>query len=125
MIKMDETYFFDTYAIIEILNGNKNYKEYINKNSVLTKLNIFEIFYKILREEGRDKAKNILDKYYISVVDYGKFIIEEASKFRLEYKKRKLSMSDCVGYIIAKEIGIKFLTGDSQFKDLPNVEFVR
>ena len=33
-------------------------------------------------------------------------------KFRVENKKKKLSMSDCVSYIMSKELGIKFLTGD-------------
>ena len=45
--------------------------------------------------------------------------------FRLLNKKRKLSYVDCLGYILAGMNGAKFLTGDNQFKDLQNVEFVK
>ena len=34
-------------------------------------------------------------------------------------------MTDCVGYVVAKRVGVKFLTGDREFKDMPNVEFVK
>ena len=119
------TYFFDTYAIVEILNANPNYTLYIDKNAVLTKLNIFEIFYNILRDYGERKANKVVDQYYESVVDYNRNVIEEAAQFRLENKKRKLSMTDCVGYLIAKKLGIKFLTGDKEFENMENVEFVK
>lgn len=122
---MTETYFFDTYAIVEILRSNGNYLEYINKNAIITKLNIFEVFYNIMRDFGKDKAKKAVDQYYPSVIEFGRSVIEEAAEFRLLHKKRDVSMTDCIGYIIAKKMGIKFLTGDEQFKDLPNVEFVK
>ena len=38
---------------------------------------------------------------------------------------RNLSIPDAVGYIIAKKHSVKFLTGDSYFKDMENVEFVK
>ena len=121
----DEVYFFDTYAVVEILNQNKDYIKYINKVAVLTKLNIFEIFYSAARDHGNKKAKEVIDKYYLSVVDYDRQIIEEAANFRQEHKKRNLSMADCIGYIIAKRLHIKFLTGDKEFSDIDNVEFVK
>ncbi len=34
-------------------------------------------------------------------------------------------MTDCIGYIFAKQLGIKFLTGDKEFENLDNVEFVK
>ena len=52
-------------------------------------------------------------------------VIKQAMKFRYEHKKRKMSMTDCISYFQAKELGLKFLTGDKEFQDLDNVEFVR
>ena len=52
-------------------------------------------------------------------------IIKEANAFRLYEVKRELSYVDCIGCIIAKMMKIKFLTGDKQFKDLENVEYVK
>ena len=34
-------------------------------------------------------------------------------------------MTDCIGYIIAKRLGMKFLTGDKEFEGFENVEFVK
>ena len=42
-----------------------------------------------------------------------------------ELNKRKLSMTDCIGYMMAKQWGIKFLTGDKEFEDMENVEYVK
>ena len=121
----ETTYFFDTYAIIEILLGNENYAAYSDKYSVLTKLNLFEMYYSVLRDFGENKGKEAFDKFYDSAVDYGPEVIKEAAKFRLENKKKNLSMTDCIGYIISKRLRIRFLTGDKEFKDMGNVEFVK
>jgi len=45
--------------------------------------------------------------------------------FRALNKKRNLSYVDCIGYIIAKQRNIKFLTGDKEFEYMENVEFVK
>ena len=52
-------------------------------------------------------------------------IVKEAAKLKLMFSKQDLSMADCIGYIKAKQLGIKFLTGDKQFEFLPDVEFVK
>ena len=57
---MTEAYFFDTYAVLEIMAGNKNYMKYADAEIMLTKLNLFEVFYAILRESG-GKAKDYLE----------------------------------------------------------------
>ena len=56
-------------------------------------------------------------------LDYNWII--EASRFKQKYNQRNLSYADCIGYIIAKNIGIKFLTGDKEFEDIDNIEFVK
>ena len=47
-------------------------------------------------------------------------------KLRLKLAKegRNLSYTDVVGYNIALKRGIRFLTGDRNFKNLENVEWV-
>jgi predicted nucleic acid-binding protein len=51
--------------------------------------------------------------------------IRGGMKFKLKYKKEHLSYVDCIGWAKAKELGIKFLTGDEKFEDKDNVEFVK
>lgn len=122
---MDEIYFFDSYAIIEILKGNEEYKKYSTSVIVTTKLNLFEVFYGLLRDVGEKEAESFIKEYYACSVDFDKEIIREASNIKLQHRKRNLSMADCIGYAIAGRWGIKFLTGDKEFKEFENVEFVK
>ena len=46
-------------------------------------------------------------------------------QFKLQFKDEKLSYADCIGYAVAAEFGIKFLTGDKKFRSKENVEFVK
>ncbi len=120
-----DSYFFDSYAIMEIVKENPDYSNYADSNIVLTKLNIFEIFYNILIQQGEEKASEIVEEIFPYAIDFTLEDIKEAAKMKLKFKERKLSMTDCIGYILAKRIGTKFLTGDKEFKDLDNVEFVK
>ena len=120
-----EIYFFDSYAIIEIILGNENYKKYLNSIILTTKLNLFEVFYALLKDVGEKEADLCLDKYYEFVIEFNKDIIKKAAGFRLQNKKRNLSMTDCIGYTLANAYGIKFLTGDNEFKNMENMEFVK
>ena len=126
MINMvEDACFFDTYAMIEILKGNENYRVYADKRAVLTKLNLFELFYNVLRDLGEETAEKVFEKYGPSAIAYSAVIIKEAAKFRLERKSRDLSMTDCIGYIISKKLKIKFLTGDKEFQSMENAEFLK
>ena len=122
---MHNIYFFDSYALAEISLGNPNYKNYIKSGVVLTKLNLFEIYYGLLRDVGEKEAKNFLERYYQFSVDFYKEDIQEAAKLKLKLKKKNVSMTDCIGYAVAKRLNIRFLTGDKEFEYLDNVEFVK
>lgn len=120
---IDETYFFDSYAVFEMLEGNPNYEAYKKSLTVLTKLNLFEIYYGILKEKGKEKAKELLEKFSERVVDFTNEDIINASEIKKQNPKR--SMTDCIGYVVSLRLNIKFLTGDKEFENLNNVEFVK
>jgi len=122
---IDNIYFFDSYALFEIISGNPNYKPYILSYIVTTKLNIFELYNGLLRDVSMKEAEKFLEKYYSFVIDFNKEIIKKAAQLRIDHKKRDLSMTDCIGFTLAKRLGIKFLTGDKEFKEFDNVEFVK
>lgn len=117
---MSEAYFFDSYAIIEILAGSKNYKKYAGANIISTQLNLFEVYYKLLAQD-RIYARRFIKQYERYAVPYTSDTICVAA----DVKKGNLSMTDCIGYALALEYGIKFLTGDQEFKDMKNVEYVK
>lgn len=124
-IKSEESYFFDSYAFFEILKANKNYTKYTEVEIITTKLNLFELYLGTVREKSETEAREVLDLYYQFAVDFDKKTIEEAAKLKNQLNKRDVSMTDCIGYTMAKQLGIKFLTGDKEFENLENVEFVK
>jgi len=120
------TFFFDTYAFYELIKGNLNYKEYDKEIVVLTtKLNLMEIHYGLLRDEGKEVADHYYNQFLKFCIEIDDDTIKEANEFRLKNYRRDLSYVDCIGYIIAKKFNAKFLTGDEQFKYFDNVEFVK
>ena len=60
-----KSFFFDTYAFFEILNGSENYRKYISVRIITSKLNLFELYSKILRESNEEEAHIALEEYYI------------------------------------------------------------
>lgn len=120
-----QDYFFDSYAIIEILSGNSNYITYLNERVVLTVFNLVEIYWFALHEYTEKESQTIYEKYRTSVAEMTDEILKEAVKFRKKYKKRDLSYADCIGYMYALKNNLKFLTGDKEFEHLKNVKFVK
>lgn len=121
-----KTFFFDTYAFFEIINGNPNYEKYKKDVAIITtKLNLMELHYGLLLSYRKETADYYFDSYSKFVIEITDDIIKLANEFKKVMKTRNLSYVDCVGYVLAKSRNIKFLTGDRQFKDLDNVEYVK
>lgn len=119
-------FFYDSYAIIEYLKNNPAFISYFEEHSgVLSIFTLTEVYYSVLSEEGETKANEVLEMLYLLVIDTRKETIQKAMKFRFFHKKRKFSYADSIGYALAQERGISFLTGDQQFKDILGVAFVR
>lgn len=119
-------YFFDSYAIIELINQNSNYAKYGEEEKIVTNaLNIGEVYYYLLKVHNKQTAD-----YWVRTLSFELLPIKidaaiEASAFRFEHKKKQFSYPDCVGYVSALRSNLIFLTGDREFKGLPNVEFVK
>ena len=118
-------HFFDTYALIEIVKINKSYEQYANCLIITTTLNLSEFYFYLLSNLKENEADEILKKFNFSFLEVTESVAKEAAKFRKENYKRKLSYIDCIGYIISKNMGFKFLTGEEFFQDMSNVEFVK
>src|SRR3989338_9481800 len=114
-----EHYFYDTYAIIEILKDNPRYLFYSDKPIFITKLNLFEIYYYLLRTQGEMLSDEFYRAYEERIMEYDFSVIKAAAKLKMTFRERKISMTDCIGYSLALSKGLKFLTGDRAFKDLP------
>lgn len=120
-------FFLDTYAMIEIVKGNKSYEAYLDKMFITTKYNLAELHYFLLNTFGLATADFHLKKFYSYAIDFDAEVISKAMVLRknLRSKKFKISHIDCLGYTVAVSNGVRFLTGDHHFRDLENVEFVQ
>jgi hypothetical protein len=117
-------YFFDSYAVIEILKGNREYDKYVKKKMVITLFNLAEIYWAVLKDFNEEKADATYNNIKEHVIKISDTILKKAIKFRLKSKRKDLSYADCIGYIYAIENDLVFLTGDKEFKNMENVEFV-
>jgi len=120
----NETFLFDTYALIEILNKNKNYEKYTDVKLIINDFIFAEFCYKLLREKV-NHADNYINEISSAIIHANPELIKEAMAFRIKHITKKLSMTDCISYIMAVRLGIKFLTGDKEFEKFKDVEFVK
>jgi len=118
--------FLDTYALIEIIKGNPNYKPYLKEQFITTNFNLMELYYSLLRIFDEKTADHYYNLFLSACVSVSDSTIKTAMKFRLLQRKQKnlISYIDCVGYFVALENNVKLLTGEKHFKQLNNVEFV-
>lgn len=122
---VDAGYFFDSYALIEIIKSNPSYAPYIESDVAMTILNLVEITNAVFLDLGEKKAKETYEKFSECVQEITWEITLEAIRIKSKHKKRHLSYADCIGYAFARKNNLLFLTGDKEFKDLPGVEFVK
>ena len=120
-------FFYDSYAIIESINGNENYRtHFLDSDGIITYFNLMEIYYSLLLDNA---SKDAIDQ--ITVLFANKIVKPElkecleAVEFKQKHKSKNLSYVDCLGYIMARNRRLKFLTGDEKFEKMDNVEFVK
>ncbi len=122
---MNRAFVFDTYAILEIISGNKNYSPYLDSEIIINDFIFAELCYNLIKEKGLEKSSLLIEKYSKFIMEISPGIIKNAMLFRFENRKKDVSMADCISYMHSKHLNIKFLTGDKEFTDMPNVEFVK
>jgi predicted nucleic acid-binding protein len=118
----------DSYAFIGLFEGNERYvRIFRNRQLVTTALNVLEVYATLLRRLGRDEARSYALSLLRLVHEIPSDVALEAGEFRqsMRARRKECSYIDAWGYAAARALGRRFLTGDSAFKGLPNVEFVR
>jgi uncharacterized protein len=120
------TFFFDSYALIEIFEKNPKFEKYSKANVVTTYFQVYETYYSLVKNNyTEEEVKDFFEFLQTLCIELDFDWIPKSVSFRKEDKKRNLSYADCLGYVISKDLNIKFLTGDKEFEGLPNVEFVK
>jgi uncharacterized protein len=117
-------YFFDSYAIIELIKGNQKY-DFVKEHTIITSpMNLAEVYYSLLLSNKKETADEIMECLNAEILDINKGIALKSALYKFLNKKLKLSYIDCLGYSLAMDNDMIFLTGDKGFKNIKNVKFV-
>ncbi len=122
---MVEELYFDTYAIIEVIETNPDYEKLFSRPIITSKLNMGELYLHHLRKFNKLTADHWHKQLNIKLLDFDIEDVYEAMILKFNNSKLKLSMVDCIGYTLAKKNKMKFLTGDTGFKKMKNVLFIK
>lgn len=118
-------YYFDTYAIIEIIKNNPFYLKFEESIITTSTLNIAETHYFLIEFAGEKEADQLTRELNLSLFDSDKDLAVKASKFRYKNKKLKMSYADCLSYMLSQKNNLIFVTGDDAFKNFEGVEFIK
>ena len=117
--------FFDSYAIIELLNGNPDYRKYSGETIIATSLNLGEVYSAYLRK-GRERVFfRAVDRLGIEILPLTTEDCYRAMRFRYENRTKNYSYVDSIGYTLARHREMTFLTGDKDFRGVAGVEWVK
>ena len=84
-------------------------------NLVVPVISIYEVFKKVLREQGEDAALQIA-----GMMQAGR-VVDLDTTLALEAARHPLPLADSIIYAVAMQHDATFWTQDEHFKDLPNV----
>ena len=122
------SFFADSYALIEMLKGNENYRSFQSEQLITTEFNICEVGFAVCREYPANATRVLKAVRKMVVIHETRdedYFSGAARRKEASGKGKKLSTIDCVGYSVANRLNIHFLTGDREFADMDNVQFVR
>ncbi len=118
-------YVFDSYALFEILHGNPNYAPFENQTPIVNEFILAEYCRGLLKETDEKTSFSLAQRYEQHSSPVNLRLIMDACIMHRKHAKQNLSIPDCIGYIQAQRLGVKFLTGDKQFEHMENVEFMK
>lgn len=122
------SFFADSYALIEMLKGNENYRSFQSDRLITTEFNICEVGFAVCREYPANATRVLKSLRKMVVIQETRdedYCSGAARRKEASGTGKKLSTIDCVGYSVANRLNIPFLTGDREFADMDNVQFVR
>ncbi len=114
----------DTYALVEINNGSPKSANLLNEEIAIADVTMAEFYGYLYRKYNLKTADYWHRRLSFLCRPVPRDIMIKAIRFKVDNSKEDLSFFDCVGYIFALENGMKFVTGDKEFKGKPEVEFM-
>lgn len=117
--------FLDTYALYEIITGNENYSCFAGQTVYCSMINLAELAYALLKQFPKDKVVRLLYMLEPKIIDIAKNDLIKIAEFKKQNYSKNFSYADCIGYVLAKENDLVFVTGDEAFRGFPNILFIK
>ena len=114
----------DTYALVEISNGNPLFAHLLNEDVLVTDLTMAEFYGDLYRKYNQKTADYWHRKLSLICQAVPRKVLLKAVQYIIDNKKQNLSFFDCAGYLFALENQIIFVTGDKEFRHKEGVEFI-
>jgi predicted nucleic acid-binding protein len=115
--------FLDTYALVEILNGNPAYRGELD-GAGTSLFHLFELHVQLSRLRDANTADTVFGDLRPLAAEVEDADVLAASRFKRAHPKKRLSYADALGYAMAKQRGIPFVTGDIAFRAMDGVRFI-
>ena len=120
-------YFWDTYALVLLLEGDPRILPYAQEKGITSTLNVAELCAYLLRAgiDCRDIVNRLREAFVIVDIIPLEIALSAAElRHRMRSRGKRWSYVDSIGYLLAKKVGAKFLTGDREFRNEEGVEFI-
>lgn len=115
-------YFFDAYALIRFRRGLPAYERFAEEPIITERTHLYEFAREVLKVEGAKAVLSALHDLRANRLEPTDADLLAAAK--LLQQNARLSGADALGYVLARREGLRFLTGDPQFRKMAGVEFV-
>lgn len=115
----------DTYALIEIHQGNSKFTSLLNDDIMIAETTFAEFYGLIYRKHDKITADYWQRKLEPFCKPVSLSILIKAMQFRVDSRKNDISFFDAVGYTFALENYCSFVTGDKEFEHMKNVMFLK
>lgn len=116
-------HFLDTYALVEILNGNPAYRGELD-GAGTSLYHLFELHVQLARLRDEPTADAVFGDLRPLAAEVEDADVLAASRFKRAHPKKRLSYADVLGYAMARQRGIAFVTGDAAFRGMDGVRFI-
>ena len=89
-------HFFDSSAIIEIINKNEHYLKFQHEVILTNTLNIAEVYFHFLKEHNEQTAEYAISILNFEFLEVSQEIAIASAKFRFKHEKENISYADCM-----------------------------
>jgi len=116
--------YLDTYALVEILNGNPAYRAEL-EGAGTSLYHLFELHVQVARLRDEATADEVFSDLPALAAEVEDADVLAAGRIKRDQPKKRLSYADALGYAMARQRGIAFVTGDAAFRGMEGVRFIK